>query len=492
MEPKIKTSSVHPLPPFKRHKAHTRAEKRPGEPSVQLSSNPVPRVHRKKPVNKQLQRLQSTRQVVKLAKEIDFKKPLPAPTLQNLDELASTIDTLVQCVEYTKKKVDDASIEALTRPGHEHPDWQAFARKVKAELPKRRTQEEQNKVAQARQAEDQKDKELSLVDRMEKYIQEATDAKRKKEAHQEATSKREILTAGLDAGGDPDLERAELKLSDEERKLAPLLSSVRQAFEYSNKLMLLLTPDTPNAQKLSNTLTALLRNQQDDATLHSASPSELAAQALSQPFTRLPLLAKEFKGQLAAQVAAQRDIEATRAEGGEPTAEQLEHARKAQRMLRACAQEIIKVHEGTLDRLCTVGRLFVNLKGLPLDQLEAVHGYGKALLNYTAMLALPSSALMHLTRLAHSLVRTDETAAAPVSASQEVSGVAPASAAPAAAQSLPRSSNPVPVGKSADKATALVVRSGLQASSLQGSGGRITRVLPPPPIQRTASVTVNT
>lgn len=442
---------------------------------------PSPNAAASKQRTKHLGRLQSTSTVVRLAKEIKFKTRLPAPTTGNLDRLVTTTGTLVGGVNHIKKKVDDACVANLTRPGHEHPDWQVFARKAAVKLPKRRTPEEQEKITAARKAEDEKDKKLPMAELVAKYIQAAEKAKQKKADDRKAQSKLDVLTSGLDTRGDPDLEEAERGLSSDERKLAPLLSAVKDAFKCSNALLLLLSANTPEAQKLSTALKAALKEQKDDLTLQTASPEDLPGQLLVQPFSRLGLLTRDFKEHWDAAEVARRGLEAIRDAGGEPTAEQLEGAAKAQKRLLACAGEIITSYDHTFHRLFTAGKLFAGAQDLPADQLKAVQEYGEKLLDYAAMLAVPSSLPMQLKAMAHSVVEADAAAKA---RAQESVPVVPSNNTAAATGHAPQlPSNPAPMGQSAEQAKALVVEAGLPVRLMQGVSGRIHRVLPLPPVR---------
>ncbi len=442
------------------------------KPSV-TGGTPAPRTQR-------LDRVHSTSQLVRLAKEINFKKRPTAPTAANISGLKTTAATLALGANYAKQAVDDEDITRLTRPGHEHPDWQAFAKKTKATLPQRRTAEQQAQITQSRLAANEEDNKLPVADRVEKYIREANEAKRQKAAAQAARSKLKVLTSGLETRGDPDMEQAELALTAEERRLAPLLRSVRDAFQCSNALLLLLSPDTPEARALSTALKTALQEQDEDITLRATSPDDLPGQLLVQPFTRLSLLTDQFEAHWGAATQDQQKIEAIRAAGEEPTAEQLELAAKTQRVLLACATEIINTYENTFHRLLTVGKLFVGERNLPADQLPAVQTYGEKLLTYAAMLALPSSPPMQLKTMAHAVVEADK-ATTKAHAPESVSTVPSDDAVAATGQAPQLAAKPAPNNKRGERANALVAVYGLPASPIQMAGGRINRSLPPLP-----------
>ncbi len=473
----------------------------PTKRRVQLSRDAIAGDPAKQRSAKQLDRLQRTSKVVELAKWINFiKTSLPVPTAENTTRLAKTVDTLAQCVNYTKKKVDDGYIERLTRPGHEDPNWQEFARKAKVDLPKRRTPEEQERIRAAREAQNEQDEKLPVAERVNKYIRAAETAKQKRASAQKTKDRLDVLTSGLDTKGDPRLKQAEEELSDDERRLAPLLSSVEKAFECSHALLLQLSADTAAAQQLSSALTTLLTEQKADATLQGASLENLPGLLLVQPFTRLGLFARDFKERWNAAEAARKGLEDIRAAGGEPTAEQLEDAAKAQRLLRCCAQEVIKVYDDTFSRLLTAGKLFGNagnwsadqraelfkeakppegMEKLFAEQLTAVHEYGAALLDYAARSALPSSALMQLKAMAHSVVKDNAT-------DMEAQRNAPATSSDNAAtgnRAPQPMSRTAPNGKPAEQASALVVKSGVPVSPIQLTGGRISKRLPLPPVR---------
>lgn len=476
-----KTDNKNPVR-FSRVTQQSSAKKLPAAPSKKLAQPPRNAATgdvSEKRRNKQLQRVETTSKLVNLAKVINLKARLPDPTTANIQRLMETADTLAGCVNYTKQKVDDAYMADLTRPGYEDPAWPTFAQKASIQLPKRRTDAEQQKIAEARRAKDEEDKKLPVADRANKYIREANAAKAKKAADRQAKSKQDVLTSGLDTRGDPNLEDAEKRLSPEERKLSPVLASVQDAFECSHALLLLLSHDTPEARTLSTTLKAVLQEQKSDPTLKTTSAEDLAGQLLVQPFARVCMLARGFKGYWDAAETSRQGLEAIRAAGGEPTTEQLDSATDAQKRLRACAEEIIDTYDRTFLRLETVGKLFTSATDLPAEQLAAVHAYGDKLLDYASMLALPSSVPMQLKMFAHSVVEADNAAKARAQASGPAAPSDNAVAVGSQAAQLPSKASSK--GKPNEEAKALVVRFGLPVSPIQGPRGRINRMLPPLP-----------